>query len=82
MTVASAGRSTPAIMPNALCAATTVAPVLPALNSAAASPPATAEAATRIEACGLRRSAAAGDSPMPMVSAASMTAMSSLATSR
>jgi hypothetical protein len=33
---ASAGRSTPAIMPNAACAATTLAPVWPALNSAAA----------------------------------------------
>ena len=35
---ASAGRSTPASMPNAPCAAITVAPVWPALNSAAASP--------------------------------------------
>ena len=49
-------------MPNAACAAITVAPVCPALNSAAASPRATASAATRIDA-GLRRSAAAGDSP-------------------
>ncbi len=35
---ASAGRSTPGSMPNAACAATTLAPVWPALNSAAASP--------------------------------------------
>ena len=38
---ASAGRSTPGSMPNAPCAAMTVAPVWPALNSAAASPRAT-----------------------------------------
>ena len=38
---ASAGRSTPGSMPNAPCAAITVAPVCPALKSAAASPRAT-----------------------------------------
>ena len=47
---ASAGRSTPGSMPNAPCAAITVAPVCPALNSAAASPRATASAATLIDA--------------------------------
>ena len=59
---ASAGRSTPGSMPNAPCAAITVAPVCPALKSAAASPRATSSAATLIDARGLRRSAAAGDS--------------------
>jgi hypothetical protein len=54
--VASAGRSTPGIIPKAACAAITVAPVWPALNSAAASPPATRAQATRIDARGLRRS--------------------------
>ena len=38
MTAASAGRSTPGIMPNAARADTTVAPVCPALTSASASP--------------------------------------------
>ena len=41
MVVASAGRSTPGIIPNAPYAAITVAPVWPALNKAAASPRAT-----------------------------------------
>ena len=45
-------------MPNAACAAITVAPVWPALTSAAASPRATDSAATRIEARDFRRSAA------------------------
>ena len=58
-------------MPNAPWAAITVAPVCPALKSAAASPPATSSAATRIDARGLRRSAAAGASAIPMTSGAS-----------
>ncbi len=60
-------------MPKAACAATTLAPVWPALNSAAAWPAATCSAATRIDARGLRRSAFAGDSLMSITSGASMT---------
>src|SRR4030095_12709012 len=52
MAVASAGRSTPGIIPNATCVANTVAPVWPALNSASASRPATRAAAPRIAARG------------------------------
>ena len=74
--VASAGRSTPGNMPNAACAACSVAPVLPALNNAAALPSATRSAARRTDAPGFLRSADAGDSPMPMTSGASTTWMS------
>ena len=71
ITAASAGRSTPGNIPNALCAAITVAPVCPALKSADASPLTTASAATLIDAPGLRRSAADGDSSIPTTSGAS-----------
>ena len=49
----------------------TVAPVCPALKSAAASPRATRSAATLIEALGFRRSAAAGASAMSTTALAS-----------
>ena len=58
MMVASAGRSTPGSSRTRACAAITDAPVWPALNSASARPSRTASAATRIDARGLRRSAA------------------------
>ena len=70
---ASAGRSTPAIMPNAACAAITVAPVWPALKSAAASPRATRSAATLMLAVGFLRSADAGESSIAITSGASTT---------
>ena len=54
---ASAGRSTPFSIPNAACAATTDAPVCPALTTAAAARSRTSSVATRIDARGLRRSA-------------------------
>ena len=70
-------------MPNAACAAITVAPVLPALKSAAARPAATSAAATRIEAPGRRRSAAVGGSPIPITSSAwTMTTSSAAASGR
>ena len=71
ITGASAGRPAPGSMPNAACAASTVAPVLPALKSAPARPDATSSAATRIEASGFRRSAAAGASDISTTSGAS-----------
>jgi hypothetical protein len=59
----------------------TDAPVLPALNMATARPSATASAASLIDARGLRRSARAGASAMPITSGASMIVMSSEAAS-
>src|SRR5687768_4554563 len=59
------------MVPNDPYAAITVAPVWPALTSARARFCATRSAATRIDAPGLRRSAAAGDSVMPITSGAS-----------
>ena len=71
------GDRRPAAGPSAPYAAITDAPVLPALNRARAWPCATASAATRIDARGLRRSASAGDSAMPTTSGASITSRAS-----
>ena len=60
MVVAKAGRSTPAIIPKAACAAMTVAPVFPALKTASAFPLATRSIATLIEAKGFLLRATAG----------------------
>ncbi len=71
MMVARAGRLMPGTRPKAAWAAITDAPVCPALKSAAARPCATASAASRIDARGLRRSAAAAGSSMPIASGVS-----------
>ena len=57
-------------------AAITDAPVCPALKSAAACPSRTASAATRIDALGLRRNAAAAGSAISIRSGASTTSTS------